>query len=79
MINFRWLEVIVHRVLQPGRAALDRWTLLRIFGRFSLLACVFAALLMVPKIDPVAVTFGFSTLVIALIIEGVRGDRVGGG
>lgn len=79
MINFRWLEVIVHRVLQPGRAAFDRWTLLRIFGRFFLLASVFAALLMVPRVDPVAVTFGFSALVVALIIEGIRGDRVGGG
>lgn len=79
MINFRWLEVIVHGVLQPGRAVFDRWTLLRIFGRFFLLACVFAALLMVPGIDPVAVTFGFSALVVALIIEGIRGDRVGGG
>lgn len=79
MINFRWLEVIVHRVLQPGRAALDRWTLLRIVGRFLLLAVVLAALLMAPRIDPVAVTLGFSTLVVALVIEGLRGDRVGGG
>jgi hypothetical protein len=79
MINFRWLEVIVHRVLQPGKADLDRWTLLRIFGRFFLLACVLAAFLVVPRIDPVAVTLGFSTLVVALVIEGLRSDRVGGG
>ena len=79
MINFRWLEVIVHRVLQPGKADLDRWTLLRVLGRFLLLACVLAALVVVPRIDPVAVTLGFSTLVVALVIEGLRGDRVGGG
>jgi hypothetical protein len=79
MINFRWLEVIVHRVLQPGQADLDRWTVLRVLGRFSLLACVMAALLWVPRIDPVAVTLGFSTLVVALVVEGLRGDRVRGG
>ena len=79
MINFRWLEVIVHRVLQPGKADLDRWTLLRVLGRFFLLACLLAALLVVPRIDPVAVTLGFSTLVVALVVEGLRSDRVGGG
>lgn len=79
MINFRWLEVIVHRVLQPGKANLDRWTLLRVLGRLFLLACVFAALMLVPQIDPVAVTLGFSALVVALVVEGLRRDRVGGG
>jgi len=79
IINFRWLEVIVHRVVQPGKPRFDRWTLLRIIGRLSLLAGVFAALLMVPRIDPVAVAIGFSTLVLALVIEGLRHVRVGGG
>ena len=79
IINFRWLEVIVHRVLQPGKAQLDRWTLLRIIGRLFLLACVLVALMMVPRVDPVAVTLGFSALVVALIIEGLRRDRVEGG
>jgi hypothetical protein len=79
IINFRWLEVIVHRVVQPGKPRFDRWTLLRILGRLSLLAGVFAALLMVPRIDPVAVAIGFSTLVLALVIEGLRHVRVGGG
>jgi len=79
MINFRWLEVIVHRVLQPGRADLDRWTVLRVLGRFLLLACMLVALVFVPRIDPVAVTLGFSALVVALVVEGLRGDRVGGG
>jgi len=79
IINFRWLEVIVHRVVQPGKPRFDRWTLLRILGRLSLLAGVFAALLIVPRIDPVAVAIGFSTLVLALVIEGLRHVRVGGG
>lgn len=79
MINFRWLEVIVHRLVQPGKPRLDRWTVLRIFGRLSLLAGIFAALLVVPRVDPVAVAVGFSTLVVALVIEGLRQPRVGGG
>lgn len=79
MINFRWLEVIVHRVVQPGTARFDRWTMLRILGRMALLACIFAALLMVPRIDPVAVAVGFSTLVVALIIEVLRQPQAGGG
>jgi hypothetical protein len=79
IINFRWLEVIVHRVVQPGKPRFDRWTALRILGRLALLAIVFAALLMVPRIDAVAVAIGFSTLVLALVIEGLRQARAGGG
>jgi hypothetical protein len=52
---------------------------LRVLGRLFLLACVLAALLFVPRIDPVAVMLGFSALVVALVVEGLRGDRVGGG
>ena len=79
MINFRWLEVIVHRVVQPGKPRLDRWIVLRFFGRLMLLAFVFAAFLVIPRIDAVAVAFGFSTLVLAIVIEGLRQVRVGGG
>lgn len=79
MINFRWLEVIVHRVVQPGKPRLDRWTVMRFLGRLILLAIIFAAFLVIPRIDAVAVAFGFSTLVVAIIIEGLRHARVGGG
>ena len=79
MINFRWLEVIVHRVVQPGKPRLDRWTVLRFLGRLTLLAIIFAAFLVIPRIDAVAVAFGFSTLVVAIVIEGLRQARVGGG
>ncbi len=79
MINFRWLEVIVHRMIQPGKARLDRWTLLRIIGRLILLAGILAALVVVPRFDAVAVALGFSTLVVALIIEGLRRGHAGGG
>ncbi len=79
MINFRWLEVIVHRMIQPGKARLDSWTLLRIIGRLILLAGILAALVVVPRFDAVAVALGFSTLVVALIIEGLRRGHAGGG
>jgi len=79
MINFRWLEVIVHRAVQPGKPRLDRWTVLRFFGRLTLLAIIFAAFLVIPRIDAVAVAFGFSTLVVAIVIEGLRQVRIGGG
>jgi hypothetical protein len=79
MINFRWLEVIVHRVVQPGKPRFDRWTVLRFLGRLTLLAIVFAAFLLIPRIDAVAVAFGFSTLVVAIVVEGLRQARVGGG
>ena len=79
IINFRWLEVIVHRVVQPGKPRLDRWTVMRFLGRLILLAIIFAAFLVIPRIAAVAVAFGFSTLVVAIIIEGLRHARVGGG
>ena len=79
MINFRWLEVIVHRVVQPGKPRFDRWTVLRFLGRLTLLAVVFAAFLLVPRIDAVAVALVFSALVVAIVIEGLRQARVGGG
>jgi len=79
MINFRWLELIVHRVVQPGKPQLDRWTVLRFLGRLTLLAIFFAAFLAIPRIDAVAVALGFSTLVVAIVIEGLRQVRVGGG
>lgn len=79
MINFRWLEVIVHRVVQPGKARFDRWTVLRILGRLTLLAGILAALALVPRIDGIAVALGFTTLVVALVVEGLRHARAGGG
>jgi len=79
MINFRWLEVIVHRVVQPGKARFDRWTVLRILGRMTLLAGILAAFVLVPRIDAVAVAIGFTTLVVALVIERLRHARIGGG
>ena len=79
IINFRWLELVVGRVVQPGRPRYDLPSILRIIGRFGLLACVLAALVWVPQIDPVAVALGLSAPVVALVVEGIRRGRDGGG
>lgn len=79
IINFRALEGLLQRVLQPGRPSFDRRSVLTIAGRLALLAGGFAALLLVPGVDFVAVAVGFSTLVVALIVEGLRWGAVGGG
>ena len=79
IINFRSLEGLLQRVLQPGRPRFDRRSLLTIGRRLALFAGGFAALLIVPGVDIVAVAIGFSTLVVALIVEGLRRPGVGGG
>lgn len=79
IINFHWLEVVLVRVIQAGKPRYDRSAVLRIVGRLGLLAGLLTALVMVPRIDPVAVALGFTTLVVALVVEGLRGVRGGGG
>jgi hypothetical protein len=79
IINFRWLEAVLQRVIQPGRPRFDRRSVVTIAARLVLFAGVFAALLVVPGIDFVAVAIGFTTLVVALIVEGLRWGAVGGG
>jgi len=79
IINFRWLEMVIERVVQPDKPSYDLSSIFRIIGRFALLACVLAAIAWLPQIDPVAIVLGFSAPVAALIVEGVRQSRVGGG
>lgn len=79
IINFRWLEGVLQRVIQPGEPHFDRSSLLRILGRMLLFAALLVTLLWVPQIEPVAVALGVSALVVALIVEGFRWARTGGG
>jgi hypothetical protein len=79
IINFRWLEAVLLRVLQPGKPQFDSRSVVTILGRLALLGGLFAALLLIPGIDFVAVALGFSALVAALIFEGLRWGAVGGG
>ena len=79
IINFHWLEVVVLRVVQPDSPQFDRGSVLRIFGRMALFGVLMAALLWVPRINSIGVALGFSSLVVALIVEGIRWGRAGGG
>jgi hypothetical protein len=79
IINFRSLEGLLQRVIQPGRPRFDRRSVLTIVGRLALFAGGLVALLIVPGIDFVAVALGISTLVASLIVEGLRRGAVGGG
>ena len=79
IVNFRWLEMVVERVVQPERPKYDLSSVFRIIARFALLAGVLAAVAWLPQIDPVAIVIGFSAPVAALVVEGVRGSRFGGG
>ena len=79
IVNFRWLERVLHRVLQPGRPRFDRFSMLRASGRMVLLAGLLAAVALVPRVDPVAVAAGISLPVLALVIEGLRRAGHGGG
>jgi hypothetical protein len=79
IINFRWLEMVVQRVVQADRPKYDLASIFRIIGRFALLAGVLAAVAWMPQIDPVAIVLGFSAPVVALTVEGVRQSRFGGG
>ena len=79
IINFRWLEAVIQRVVQAGSPKFDRRSVVLISGRMLLFASLMAALMLVPQIDPVAVALGFSALVIALVIEGLRTSPEEGG
>lgn len=79
IINFRWLEVVLTRVVQPGEPHFDWGSVLGIFGRMTLFGVLMTALLWVPHIDAVGVALGFSVLVIALVVEAFRWGRAGGG
>lgn len=79
IINFRWLEVALERMLQPGRLQLSRSILLRLGLKMLLLLCGFGVLLAVPHVEPVAVAAGFTAVVVAILAEAVRWAGKGGG
>jgi len=79
IINFRWLEVVLNRVIQPGAPRFDGISIIRFTARLLLLGAVLAAVLLVPRLDPVALAVGFSTLVVAIVIETARAGFRGGG
>ena len=79
IINFRWLEALVQRVVQPGRPRIDWWSALRFSARLLLLGAAAGVLVWAPRVDFVAVALGFSALVVSLVVEGIRWGRDEGG
>jgi hypothetical protein len=79
IINFRWLEALVERVVHAGQPRLDLGSVLRLIGRLALLGCVIAAMAWLPQVDGAAVALGFTSVVIALLAESFRWAREGGG
>ena len=79
IINFRWLELVLARVVHPGAPQFDRGSAARIFGRLALFGVVVAGLFWVPGVDFVGVALGFSALVGAVVFEALRPEHRGGG
>lgn len=79
IINFRWLEALVQRVIQPGRPRVDWFSACRFLARVLLLGVAGAALLLAPRVDFVAVALGVSALVVGVVVEGIRWGRTGEG
>jgi ATP synthase I chain len=79
IINFRWLEVAVERMLQPGRPQSSRPIAVRLGLKLVLLLCGFGVLLAAPHVEPVAVAAGITAVVIAVLAEAVRWSGKGGG
>ncbi len=78
IINFHWLEVLLGAMLQPGRPRFGRFVVVRMGLKAFLLLAFFAAFVLVPQVEPVAVAMGFSTLVAALLVEAFRWGMKGG-
>lgn len=72
IINFSWLESILSRVLRRVPPRLDAGVVLRLGGRMLVLGLLLAALLLIPSVDGVGVALGYSSLVVAVIFEGMR-------
>jgi hypothetical protein len=79
IINFRWLEGLVQRVVQPGRPQVDWRSALRFLARALLLAVAAGMLLWAPRVDYAAVALGVTALVVGVVAEGVRWGRDEGG
>jgi len=72
IINFRWLEMILARVLERENPRYDSGVLFRFIGRMAVLALLLAAVSLIPSVDGVGVALGYSTLVAAIVVEGSR-------
>lgn len=72
IINFRWLETILSRVLRGASPRVDVGAVLRFGGRMLVLGFLLAALLLIPSVDGIGVALGYTALVVAVVVEGLR-------
>ena len=72
IINFRWLEAILSRVLLAPSPRIDGGVVLRFAGRMLVLMVLLAALFFISSVDGIGVALGYSCLVAAVVIEGLR-------
>ena len=72
IINLRWLDAVVERLIQPDKPRLERGTLLRLIVRMGLLGVVAVGLVVIPRVDAMAVAAGFTVPLVVLLAEGVR-------
>lgn len=72
IINLCWLDGVVERLIQPDKPRLERGTLLRLVVRMGLLGVVAVGLVVIPRVDAMAVAAGFTVPLVVLLAEGVR-------
>ncbi len=72
IINLRWLDAVVERLIQPDKPRIERGTLLRLMVRIGLLGVVAVGLVAIPRADAMAVAAGFTVPLVVLLAEGVR-------
>ena len=72
IINLRWLDGFLERLLQPGRARFGGRTVAVMLLRMGLVLAVVSGLLLYRPEDGVAVGVGFTLPLLVLVFEGVR-------
>lgn len=80
IINSLWLERVMVRMLQPGRAQVARSTALLILARIGLWGLLFAMLYVLRRdLELWAVAAGMGCFLVALALAGLGGGRGNGG
>ena len=75
IINLRWLDVVVGRVIQPGGPRIDTRAALRYGLRLVLLGAVVAAPRWLPRVEPAAVAAGLTIPLVFLVREGLLASK----
>lgn len=80
MINALWLERVLLRVLQPGRARFGKGAVTLLVARFALWGLLFAVLFLLRRhIQVWVVAVGVGIVLVGLAVAGWRGEEPGSG